>query len=233
MDATQFDRLAERLAARLNRRTSVGLMAGVSLPLLGLPGVAAAKKKKKVTLCVKGQTTVAPKKKAKKLLKQGATKGACPAGCPTGRKPCGNTCIPNANCCVDSDCPPPGDCDDGACVVIVTPLTCGNDGVCSVFVSSDFFTGGEIGGLTGADAKCQSLADAAGLSGIFKAWLSDGNQSPDTRFSFFSGPWRLPPNAVDGGDLPPVVATDLEDLTTCGATCLKHPINRTETGEIL
>ena len=115
----------------------------------------------------------------------------------------------------------------------MTPLTCGNDGVCSVFVSSDFFTGGEIGGLTGADAKCQSLADAAGLSGIFKAWLSDGNQSPDTRFSFFSGPWRLPPNAVDGGDLPPVVATDLEDLTTCGATCLKHPINRTETGEIL
>lgn len=234
MDHTQFDDLAARLAGRLNRRTGLGLLASASLPLVGLAEIAAAgKKKKKVTLCVKGQTVKKPKKAAKKLLKQGAIKGACAAGCPAGQKACGNTCIPNQSCCDNSDCESPATCDNGLCLLIINPLTCGNDGFCSVFVSSDFFTGSEVGGLAGADAKCQSLADAAGLSGKFKAWLSDSNQSPSSRFDFFTGPWRLQPNAVDGTDLPPVVATDLEDLTTCGATCLKHPINRTETGEIL
>ncbi len=232
MDAPRFDRFTAGISANLTRRTGLGLLAGASLPLLGLAGDADAKKKKKVTLCAKGQTAKVPKKKAKKLLKQGATKGACPA-CPTGRKVCRDTCIPNNNCCDNRDCAAPSTCDEGFCLVIVNPLTCGNDGFCSVFVSSDFFTGGEIGGLAGADAKCQSLANAAGVSGTFKAWLSDSSQSPSTRFPFFTGPWRLQPNAVDGSNLPPVVATDLEDLTTCGATCLKQAINRTETGEIL
>ena len=234
MDAPHFDRFTTGISARLTRRTGLGLLAGASLPLLGLAGDADAKKKKKVTLCVNGKTVKAPKAKAKKLLKKGATKGACPAAsCPTGQKACAAACIPNENCCVNSDCESPAICDQGRCLLIVNPLTCGNDGFCSVFVTSDFFTGSEIGGLAGADAKCQSLADAAGISGTFKAWLSDSSQSPSTRFPFFTGPWRLQPNDVDGSNLPPVVATDLEDLTTCGATCLKHPINRTETGEIL
>ncbi|MCA9862001.1 MAG: DUF1554 domain-containing protein [Thermomicrobiales bacterium] len=231
MDSTQFDALAARLAARFNRRSGLGLLAGASLPLVGLAELAeAGKKKKKVTLCLNGQTVKKPKKTARKLLKKGAAKGACTAGCSAGRKACDNRCIENTECC---NCEPPNICDEGQCVVEVNPLTCGNDGFCSVFVSSDFYTGGEIGGLAGADAKCQSLADAAGLSGSFKAWLSDSSQSPFTRFPFFTGPWRLQPNNADGDNLPPVVATDLEDLTTCGLTCLKHPINRTETGEIL
>ncbi len=229
MDAPRFDRFAHTAATRLPRRAGLGLLAGASLPLLGLASATAAKKKKKLTLCLNGKTVKAPKKKAKKLLKQGATKGACVA-CPTGRKLCNNTCIPTTDCC---DCKAPAVCENGICSVVVNPLTCGNDGFCSVFVSSGFFTGSEIGGLAGADAKCQSLADAAGLSGTFKAWLSDSNQSPATRFPFITGPWRLQPNAVDGSNLPPIVATDLEDLTTCGATCLKSPINRTETGVIL
>lgn len=232
MDAPLFDQLATRLASRLNRRRGLGVLAGASLPLVGLHGASEAKRKKKVTLCKNGQTVKAPKKKAKKLLQQGATKGAC-GGCPAGQKACRSGCIPIRNCCVDSDCGPGSTCEGGFCVVVVNPLTCGNDGFCSVFVTSDFFTGSEVGGLVGADAKCQSLANAAGLSGKFKAWLSDSSQSPSTRFPFFTGPWRLQPNAVDGTNLPPVVATDLEDLTTCGATCLKSPINRTETGVIL
>ena len=233
MDALQFDELAAKLASRLNRRRGLGILAGVSVPLLGLSGNADAKKKKTVTLCANGQTVKAPKKKAKKLLKKGASKGACLA-CPAGQKPCGNTCISNLNCCVTSDCGPGGTCDRGRCVFIFVPPTCGNGGVCSAFLTSETFTGGEIEGLAGADQHCRRLARAAGLQGNFIAWLSAGSQSPDTRFVNLSPePWRLRPNAVDGSNLPPIVATNFSDLTTCGATCLQNPINRTETGEIL
>ncbi len=41
-----------------------------------------------------------------------------------------------------------------------------------VFVTSTKYQG-NLGGLAGADAKCQARADAAGLQGTFKAWLSD------------------------------------------------------------
>ena len=42
----------------------------------------------------------------------------------------------------------------------------------TVFVSSQTYDG-NLGGLAGADAKCQGLADAAGLKGTFKALLLD------------------------------------------------------------
>ena len=232
MDTSAFDELAARLAARLNRRRSMGVLAGVGIPLIGLSGSAVAgKKNNKVTLCVGGQTVKAPKAKAKKLLKQGATKGACPAGCPTGSKACGTTCIPDTDCC---DCKAPAFCQNGLCTVLVNPQPCRNDNPCFAFVTSQTFSGEEIGGLAGADAKCRSLATSSGLTGTFRAWLSDDSESAGFRLPFFFGPWRLPPNAVDGANPPPVVATDLEDLTTCGtASCLKSAINRTETGNII
>jgi hypothetical protein len=40
-----------------------------------------------------------------------------------------------------------------------------------VFVTSSTFNG-DLGGQSGADAECASLASGAGLSGTFKAWLS-------------------------------------------------------------
>eukprot|EP01083_Nonionella_stella_P078540 215008_1 len=43
-----------------------------------------------------------------------------------------------------------------------------------VFVTSVRYTGGQIDGIAGAHSKCQDLANAApGLSGTFKAWLSN------------------------------------------------------------
>ena len=51
----------------------------------------------------------------------------------------------------------------------------------TVFVSSQTYTG-NLGGLSGADATCQALANNAGLLGTFKAWLSDSTGSPSTRF---------------------------------------------------
>lgn len=74
-----------------------------------------------------------------------------------------------------------------------------------VFVSSEGYNG-NLGGLTGADAKCQALADAAGLQGTFKAWLSDTQQGPATRFTHSPYPYAL----VTGVK----VATDWTGLTS-------------------
>lgn len=51
----------------------------------------------------------------------------------------------------------------------------------TVFVTSERYTG-NLGGLTGADQKCNALAAGASLSGTYKAWLSTPEASPDSRF---------------------------------------------------
>jgi hypothetical protein len=88
-----------------------------------------------------------------------------------------------------------------------------------VFVSSQVYQGGALGGLEGADAKCQALASAAGLPGTYQAWLGDLTGSPSTRFRRDGGPFRLV-----GGEL---VAESWRALTTGP---LHHAIDRTETG---
>jgi hypothetical protein len=60
----------------------------------------------------------------------------------------------------------------------------------NVFVTSAAYSG-NLGGLAGADAKCQAHANSAGLSGAYKAWLSDATGSPSTRFSKTGGPFVL------------------------------------------
>ena len=50
-----------------------------------------------------------------------------------------------------------------------------------VFATSGTYNG-NLGGLAGADAKCQELADVAGLPGTYRAWLSDGTASVSDRF---------------------------------------------------
>ena len=52
------------------------------------------------------------------------------------------------------------------------------------FVTSEEFDG-NLGGLAGADAKCQNAATTAGLDGSWKAWVSvDTNSVPAARFAF-------------------------------------------------
>jgi len=78
-----------------------------------------------------------------------------------------------------------------------------------VFISSVAYTG-DLGGITGADLKCQVLAQVQQIHEPkrFKAWLSDANDSPLSRFSF--GPERLVmPNGVQ-------VATNLAALILDG-----------------
>jgi hypothetical protein len=91
----------------------------------------------------------------------------------------------------------------------------------TVFLSSAVYDGA-MGGLDGADAKCQALADAAGLPGTFKAWLSDSTGSPSTRFTQST----LRYVRVDGVK----VADDWADLTDAS---LDAPINVTENGDQL
>ncbi len=72
-----------------------------------------------------------------------------------------------------------------------------------VFVSSTTHQG-DLGGLAGADSTCQGLAGAAGLSGTYRAWLSDNSGSPLTRFTQSPVPYVL----VNGTQ----VAYDWSDL---------------------
>jgi hypothetical protein len=88
-----------------------------------------------------------------------------------------------------------------------------------VFLSSTTVLA-SVGGVVGADAVCQSLADAAGLGGDWQAWLSDDSSSPATSFARSSQPYQL----VDGT----TIANDWADLTDGE---LAAPINLDETGQ--
>lgn len=113
-------------------------------------------------------------------------------------------------------------------------LRCGAGGDCTVFITSATLTGAAVGGLAGGDAFCQNSAKAAGLSGTFKAWLSDSSASPSTRFTnqAKAGPYRLVANAQDGANPPPLVAASFSAMTACTGNedCLQHAIDRTQTG---
>ena len=124
----------------------------------------------------------------------------------------------------------PASCGDGFVFVGVEDCDDGNftdeDGcssMCSVepnyvFLSSDSYTG-LLGGLAGADSRCQLLADNAGLPGTYLAWLSDGNVAPANRLFHSSAPYVL----LDGTQ----IASDWADLTD---GTLAHPISLTELG---
>jgi hypothetical protein len=85
-----------------------------------------------------------------------------------------------------------------------------------VFISSQTYDG-NLGGLAGADAKCQTLATTAGLAGTYVAWLSDSTTDAASRIG--PGAYAL----VDGT----IVATGLPDLLD---GTLVAPINLTESG---
>ena len=94
----------------------------------------------------------------------------------------------------------------------------------TVFVTSAKFTG-NLGGLAGADDKCQAEADGPASivpSGTYLAWLSDGTDSPDTRFTKSAHPYML----LDGTK----IAENYTDLTDGS---ILHAINIDRTGKSL
>ena len=88
-----------------------------------------------------------------------------------------------------------------------------------VFVTKAAFQG-NLGGLTGADERCEAAARRAGLPGHFRAWLSTADQPAGARVAQKDVPYVMP-----GGIQ---VADDYRDLTDGH---LAHPIDRTEYGE--
>jgi hypothetical protein len=74
----------------------------------------------------------------------------------------------------------------------------------TVFRTSTVFSM-NLGGVAAADNICAAHATSAGLSGTFKAWLSDSTSSPLSSFTQSTDPYVL----VDGT----VVANDWADLT--------------------
>lgn len=94
-----------------------------------------------------------------------------------------------------------------------------------VFVSSATYNG-NLGGITGADQKCEELATAAGLFpdhgyGQFRAWLSTSTASAAMVLEHPAQSYVL------AGDDQPVVSSNWADLID---GTLQRPINRDETG---
>lgn len=154
--------------------------------------------------------------------------GHCVADPAQNRSTCDGSGTATSVCCNGECCS--GCCDgDGAC------------GACRVFVTSERYDGNLKGssasGLAGADHKCQQLANSVNppLPGDYQAWLSDGSDSPSTRFRCTAASCSARGYVlVDGAT---VVAEDWADLTTCSgsgpggagtADCIDHAIDHTE-----
>jgi hypothetical protein len=87
-----------------------------------------------------------------------------------------------------------------------------------VFLTSTLYDG-KLGGLTGADQKCQQKADSLKLGGSFKAWLSDTKTSAASRLTHWTGPYKT----MGGVE----IAENWADLTD---GVLKSPLNLDEFG---
>lgn len=125
-------------------------------------------------------------KKGKKKCKAQPTATTCAGKCGVAK----NNCKKTVTC---------GACPDGQCC-----SGKGACGACLTFVTSTTHWG-DFDGLSGADAVCQELAEAAGLPGEYLAWLGDTTGSPSTRFVRATVPYTL----VDGT----VIADDWDELT--------------------
>ena len=89
-----------------------------------------------------------------------------------------------------------------------------------MFVTSTRYPGGSLGGLVGADAKCNERAAVAGMTGEFSAWLSDASTSAGSRMTHSSGVYTL----VDGT----LVAQSWQSLVSGE---LERAIDRDETNQ--
>lgn len=75
-------------------------------------------------------------------------------------------------------------------ILVTFPQVASADTYRRVFVTSTTYNG-NLGGLAGADNKCQVRADAASLGGTWKAWLSDSTTSAKDRLTHSLIPYKL------------------------------------------
>jgi hypothetical protein len=85
------------------------------------------------------------------------------------------------------------------------------------FVTSGLYTGdlasqgGAVSGLAGGDSICMTEARAAGLGGVFKAWLSTSGESAKSRIAAV-GPWSAPGRPLPSFPLASVTDPPLDFL---------------------
>jgi hypothetical protein len=202
------------------------LVAALVLPETGSAQVQAEMCIKPGLRCKKKQGK--HRKKMRCCGKAKCRKGRC--RCKQGFQSCQGRCIGKTECCggcpagqtcVNGQCTGCGTCPAGEACVNDQCVGCGQGGDCTAFATSTLHTG-NLGGLTGADAICQQRASAAGLSGTYKAWLSDATESPVTRFV------QNPGRYVRTDGLP--VAANWADLVS---GVIKTNLDRTETGQFI
>ena len=129
MDVAHFDALTRMLAFRQSRRSVAIVLGAVATAILTQGEETQAGKKKKKPLCLNGQTIKASGNKRKKLLKQGASPGACAGSC-TPRCD-GTSCGGDDGCGGACGCSGNAVCNGGTCmpctvVCTGTPLGCGS-----------------------------------------------------------------------------------------------------------
>lgn len=117
----------------------------------------------------------------------GSTGGGSGTECAPGGSPCAGCCMGSA--CIQSQ----ASCgiNGAACQTCTAQQLCSNTGTCiapkRVFVTGTTYNG-SLGGITGADQKCATAAQAANLGGTWKAWISDANTNAIDRITEV-GPW--------------------------------------------
>ena len=150
--------------------------------------------------------------------------GSCPGCAPGQACNVGNDCT--SLVCIGHVCQTET-CSDGVqnggelgvdCGGPCTPCSCVTRGQCKMFVTTAS-SGGNLGGLAGADATCNTHASAAGLIGVYQAWLCVNGVAPATRSVHANVPYRR----TDGA----LIANNWADLTD---GTIASPINRTEAG---
>lgn len=83
-----------------------------------------------------------------------------------------------------------------------------------VFITEGTWKGQEVGGLAGADGKCQAEAESAGLTGRYQSWLDGEKVGFDTRMATDGGPWLR----MDGEE----IFHDFSRLHTAPAVPLRY-----------
>ena len=150
---------------------------------------------------------------------------AC-GNCNTGRRTCSASCT-WGTCMSETGCRPATTRPCEACPMMMqtcsamcgwSTCTCPMPVSKRVFVTSGKQTG-MMGGLMGAHALCTRLANDAGLTGQYRAWLSTATAGPSSFMTHNPGPYILP-----GGEM---VATSWADLTD---GTLLRPIDRDQNG---
>ncbi len=136
----------------------------------------------------------------KMTCKGGACQGGVPKACDDKNQCTVDSCDPKTGKCIHK---PGGGCVPGR----------------RVFLSSVKYTA-DLGGLSGADAKCKALADAQGLGGKWMAWLSDASTWPAKRFNKSNFPYVR----IDGK----LIANNWSDLVD---QTIAAPINVDEAGK--